>query len=141
MAPAGRGLRRRRARSGWRTLSFWGTRDDVPELLAGSQVFVLPTKWEGFPISILEAMRAGLPVIASDVGGVREAVGEGETGFLVPRGDAATLRARLEMLLKQPDLRARLGAAGRRRYEARFGLERMLKKTRAVYDEVLSVKK
>ena len=124
---------------GLNNIEFLGTRDDVPDLLARSQVFVLPTKWEGFPISILEAMRAGLPVVASDVGGVREAVGEGETGFLVPRGDAAGLRARLEALLENPDLRARLGAEGRRRYEARFGLGRMLKKTRAVYDDVLSV--
>ncbi len=128
-----------RARAlGLTNVEFLGTRDDVPDLLARSHVFVLPTKWEGFPISILEAMRAGLPVIASDVGGVREAVGEGETGFLVPRGDAAGLRERLELLLLRPDLRAQLGAEGRRRYEARFGLERMLKKTRAVYDDVFS---
>ena len=120
-------------------IEFLGTRDDVPDLLARSHVFVLPTKWEGFPISILEAMRAGLPVVASDVGGVREAVGEGETGFLVPRGDAAGLRARLELLLENPDLRVRLGAEGRRRYEVRFGLGRMLEKTRAVYDDALSV--
>ena len=123
---------------GLNNVEFLGTRDDVPELLAGSHVFVLPTKWEGFPISILEAMRAGLPIIASDVGGVREAVGEGETGFLVPRGDAATLRVRLELLLKSRELRARLGAEGRRRYEARFGLERMLAKTYDVYTDVLS---
>ncbi len=125
---------------GLRNVTFLGTRDDVPDLLARSHVFVLPTKWEGFPISILEAMRAGLPVIASDVGGVREAVGEGETGFLVPRGDAATLRKRLELLLKNSELRAHLGAEGRRRFEAHFGLERMLKKTRAVYDDALSAK-
>ena len=123
---------------GLHNVTFLGTRDDVPDLLARSHVFVLPTKWEGFPISILEAMRAGLPVIASDVGGVREAVGEGETGFLVPRGDAATLRVRLELLLKNPELRARLGAEGRRRFEARFRLERMLDKTYKVYADVLS---
>ncbi len=119
-----------------RKVTFWGLRPDVPESLARTHVFVLVSKWEGLPISILEAMRAGLPVVASNVGGVREAVVDGETGFLVPSGDVVTLRDRLQRLLSDPELRARLGAAGRRRYERYFTLERMMQKTWKVYQSL-----
>jgi len=68
-------------------LSFLGNRNDVPKILASSNFFVLTTNWEGFPISILEAMRSGLPIIASDVGGVKEAVHDGVNGFLIPQKD------------------------------------------------------
>ena len=68
-----------------------GERHDVPELLAAADIFVLASRSEGAPLSILEAMAAGLPVVASDVGGVAELVADGETGLLVPAGDAAAL--------------------------------------------------
>ncbi len=116
---------------------FLGDRRDVAALLAQAQGFVLTTHWEGLPRSILEAMRAGLPVVASDVGGVREAVADGETGFLVPRGGVEALRERLARLLADPALRRRMGEAGRRRYEAEFTFERMFQRTLAVYEEVL----
>lgn len=90
---------------------FHGLRNDVAEWLAKAQVFLLITNWEGFPHSILEAMRAGLPVVASDVGRINESVVEGETGFLVPRADVGALRERLSVLLQGPQLRERLGAA------------------------------
>lgn len=115
---------------------FLGARRDVAEQMAGHQVFLLITNWEGFPRSILEAMRAGLPVVASAVGGVCEALVDGKTGLVVPRGDVATLRARLALLLDNPSLRARMGAAGRRRYESRFTLGHMLKQTLAIYGEL-----
>src|SRR5262249_32899351 len=67
-------------------VEFLGERFNIAEILAGSHIFALATKWEGLPLSILEAMRAGLPVIASDVGGVSEAVTEGKTGYLVAPG-------------------------------------------------------
>ncbi|CAB3389583.1 Glycosyltransferase family 1 protein [Kyrpidia spormannii] len=118
-------------------ITFLGAREDVAELLAKAHVFVLTSNWEGFPISILEAMRAGLPVVASDVGGVCEAVVDGETGYLVPRGDEVTLRDRLKRLITGPDLRARMGQAGRRRYEQHFTLDKMLNRTWQVYEEVL----
>ncbi|MGQ9532872.1 MAG: glycosyltransferase family 4 protein [Desulfotomaculales bacterium] len=116
---------------------FLGPRRDVPELLARCHVFVLTSHWEGLPLTVLEAMRAGLPVVASDVGGVREAVADGETGFLVPRGAVTRLRERLRLLLEDPALRARLGAAGYARWRERFTLDRMLRETEAVYREVL----
>lgn len=116
---------------------FWGRRLDVDRLLAEVQVFVLTSNWEGLPLVVLEAMRAGLPVVATDVGGVGEAVVEGKTGFLVGRGDEAALREKLSLLLENPALRASMGKAGRRRYEEAFTLERMLLETWRVYEEVL----
>jgi glycosyltransferase involved in cell wall biosynthesis len=92
-----------------------GARADIPELLARSDVFVLSSRSEGFPVSILEAMAAGLPVVATDVGGVAEAVEDGETGFLVPAADSEALAGALERLVSDADLRRRLGAAGRAR--------------------------
>ena len=116
---------------------FLGARTDVAQLLASSQVFLLISHWEGFPRSILEAMRAGLPVVASDVGGVRESVVEGVTGFLIPPGDVDTLQARLELLLEFPGLRTHLGGAGRARYESQFTFDHMFEQTAAVYGELV----
>jgi glycosyltransferase involved in cell wall biosynthesis len=117
---------------------FLGQRTDVDAILARSQISLLISNWEGFPLSILEAMRSGLPVIASAVGGVDEAVIDGETGFLVPRGDVATLRDRLRRLLTDPALRGRLGASGRRRFESSFTLDHSVRETLAVYRSVLA---
>jgi glycosyltransferase involved in cell wall biosynthesis len=118
-------------------VEFLGERKDVAQVLAKAHIFALPTKWEGFPLSILEAMRAGLPVIASDVGGVSEAVVDGVTGFLVPTGDAVGFRDRLAVLLSNPDIRGRMGDAGRRTYEDKFTLDAMMRGTLAVYGSVL----
>lgn len=117
-------------------VQFLGARNDVAEQLARSQVFLLISRWEGFPRSILEAMRAGLPVVASDVGGVSESVVEGVTGFLVPPGDVAALQSRLELLLEFPALRRRLGRAGRTRYEAQFTFDHMFERTARMYGEL-----
>ena len=119
---------------------FLGQRTDVNQLLTEAQISLLVTNWEGFPLSILEAMRAGLPVVASSVGGIAESVRDGENGYLVPRGDAELLRERLERLLTSPDLRARMGASGRARYERDFTLDHSVSRTLAVYQEVLGEK-
>ena len=116
---------------------FLGDRRDVPQLLAASHVFALPTRWEGFPISILEAMRAGLPVIASDVGGVREAVSHGVTGFTTAPGDDADFAARLGALVASPVLRGDFGQAARTAYEQNFTRQTMLERTYAVYQEAV----
>ncbi len=116
---------------------FLGLRSDVPELLAQAHVFVLASNYEGLPISILEAMRAGLPVVATDVGGVCECVRDHETGFLVPKGDEGALRDRLAALIDDAALRATMGAAGRQLFESHFTAEVMVQKTLRVYERVL----
>jgi glycosyltransferase involved in cell wall biosynthesis len=119
-------------------IQFWGQRLDVAARLAEAQVALLITKWEGFPRSILEAMRAGLPVIASAVGGVAESVRDGETGFTVPREDIGALRDRLMKLLADPDLRTRMGRRAREYYEHQFMLSRTVTRTLAIYQEVIT---
>jgi glycosyltransferase involved in cell wall biosynthesis len=119
-------------------VQFAGYRPDPAPALGAAQIFVLASRSEGFPRSILEAMRAGLPVIASEVGGVSEAVEHGVTGLLAAPGDAAGLTAAIGSLLENAALRERLGAAGRRAYESRFRLERMVDATAALYDRVLA---
>jgi glycosyltransferase involved in cell wall biosynthesis len=118
-------------------VEFAGARSDVPELLARTDVFVLASKQETLPISILEAMRAGLPVIASNVGGISEEVIDGETGLLVAQGSVAELSGALKRLLGNKTLRAAMGRAGRRRFEKMFLADTMIKKTAALYDAVL----
>jgi glycosyltransferase involved in cell wall biosynthesis len=118
-------------------IRFLGQLPDVAPILAQAQLSLLISNWEGFPRSILESMRAGLPVIASAVGGVAESVRDQETGYVVPRGEVSLLKDRLAALLDQPELRARLGSQARTRYEQQFTLEHLVAKTFAVYQEVL----
>lgn len=117
-------------------IRWLGLRSDVPELLSRAQIFALTSRWEGFPFSILEAMRAGLPVVATDVAGVSEAVEDGTTGFTVAREDPAIVRGGLTRLIQDPALRARMGEAGRSRYEERFTYQRMLDQNEALLREV-----
>jgi glycosyltransferase involved in cell wall biosynthesis len=117
---------------------FWGQRMDVAERLAEAQVSVLSTNWEGFPRSILEAMRAGLPVVASAVGGIAESVQDGKNGFVVPRADAAVLGHRLKQLLVDPSLRVQMGRNGRQRYEQYFTLDHTVEKTLAIYHQTVA---
>jgi len=98
---------------------------------------LLITNWEGFPITILEAMRAGLPVIATATGGVAEAVIHEGTGLLVPPQDVSALQGAVSRLLESAGLRERFGSAGRARYEQEFGLSTMLRRTLSVYEAVL----
>jgi glycosyltransferase involved in cell wall biosynthesis len=100
-----------------------GERRDVPELLAGANVFVLSSASEGMPVSVLESMAAGLPVVGSRVGGIPELVIDGETGLLVEPGNPDQLAAALARLLAEPELRRQLGDAGRERARTRFALD------------------
>lgn len=112
---------------------FVGTRTDVAERLARASVLVLPTDREGLPLCVLEGMRAGLPVVASAVGGIPEAVLPGRTGLLVPPGRADALARALAALVDDPSTRARMGAEGRRRYDACFSFARQRAATLDVY--------
>jgi glycosyltransferase involved in cell wall biosynthesis len=103
-----------------------GERDDVAELLADSDIFVLASHSEALPMTVLEAMAAGLPVVAPRVGGLAELVLEGETGFLVPPGEPLALANAICALVDDPTLRERLGATGRSRVETHFTLESFL---------------
>ena len=99
---------------------FLGRRDDVPALLAAADALVLPSWIEGLPLVVLEAMAAGVPVVASSVGGTPEAVVDGETGLLVPPRDVEALADALDELLGDPERARRLGQAGRRRAREHF---------------------
>jgi len=129
-----------RARALARTLGignrvrFLGYQPDPAAVLARAQIFVLSTRSESFPRSVLEAMRSGLPVVASRVGGVPEAVTEGANGLMVPPGDPPGLAGALSRLLSDGKLRQQIGLEARHRYEARFRFERMAEETLAVYD-------
>jgi glycosyltransferase involved in cell wall biosynthesis len=119
-------------------IEFLGERADIPELLSNSQIFVLTTHWEAFPISILEAMRAGLPVVATDVGGIAEAVEDGTTGFLVPPSDYRRLKQSLSVLLEQPSMRVLQGEAGHRRFHKDFEVDSMVTSTLAMYGDMVA---
>ena len=106
-----------------------GYREDVPRLLAAADVFCLPSHFEGLPMSVIEAMLTGLPVVATDIRGPREQVVHGETGLLVPPMQAAPLADALARLVADPGLRARMGAAGRARALERFDEAKVVART------------
>jgi glycosyltransferase involved in cell wall biosynthesis len=118
-------------------VQFLGERHDVADLLAQSHIAVLSSNWEGLPISILEAMRAGLPVVATRVGGVPELVEDGITGYLVPPHDPRALATALQRLLDSPEDRHRMGQRGREKMLRQFSVECMVAKTLEVYRDVL----
>jgi glycosyltransferase involved in cell wall biosynthesis len=102
---------------------------DRDAMWADADLMVLPTHFEGFPITILEAMRAGVPVVASGVGGVPEAVEHGRTGLVVPPGDAGRLAAAIAALVAEPGRALAMGSTGREVYEARFTSQIMAERT------------
>jgi glycosyltransferase involved in cell wall biosynthesis len=118
-------------------IHFAGRQEDIPAWLAAMDVFVLPSLFEGLPLSILEAMAAGLPVVATAVDGTPEAVEDGVTGRLVPPEDAGALAAAVIDVLKTPALAGRLGAAGHARAEL-YSESALIDRLAAVYAEVLA---
>lgn len=121
------------------SVEFLGLRHDIPELLAGAQIYALVSHWEGLPRSIIEALRAGLPVIASDVGGVSELVRPQENGVLVTQGDVAGLVHALEDLLSSSTRRRAMGSASRDLYLQGFTFPRVFAETAAVYGDILGL--
>jgi glycosyltransferase involved in cell wall biosynthesis len=115
-----------------------GNVEGIGALLACAQIFVLASDHEGFPLSVLEAMRAGLPVVATDLPGIREQLDDGRCGILYPAGDTVALAAALRRLAADATLRAELGGAARQRWERCYGLEPMADATWAVYQQALA---
>jgi len=114
-------------------VTFAGHCDDVAARLSESDIFVLPSRSEAFPNAVLEAMAAGLPIVASGVGGILELLEDGPTGFLVPAGDAGALGARLCRLMADPPLAAQLGDAARVEASARYSFDRMVSAFEQLY--------
>lgn len=119
-------------------VDFVGWSNEPRRYLPGFDAFVLPSRQEGFPLAVVEAMLAGVPVVAADVGSVSEAVVDAETGFLVPPGDAAALTDRLGHLISNPKLAQRLGRSGRERARGNFTAEAMARSFESLYREILA---
>lgn len=117
--------------------TFLGARSDVEQLLPKYDLFLLLSNWEGFPISIIEAMRAGLPVMASDVGGVHESVQDGVNGWLILRDDSKLLEILHALCQQKIDVR-KMGLAARRSYVQNFTIDNMVDEiVQNVYGEML----
>jgi glycosyltransferase involved in cell wall biosynthesis len=120
-----------------RKITFTGYQDRVSQILNETDVFVLPSLFEAFPRSLIEAMGAGKPVIATNVGGCPEAVTDGVSGFIVPPGDPKALAQKLHLLARDNELRNTLGNAARKRAEELFSIQQHIGKTQELYCELL----
>jgi glycosyltransferase involved in cell wall biosynthesis len=131
-------MERARAASGCAAqIVLAGLRPNASELLPAFDIFFLSSRWEGFPLVVIEAMAASLPVVAYDVAGVREAVIEAETGYLSPPGRTECWRAALQSLINDPQRRRHMGLSGRARAATSFDLPRMLRSTHDLYRRLL----
>ncbi len=119
-------------------IKMLGFVDDMKQFLSGLDIFVLCSRQEGLGLSALQAMAAGLPVVATDVGGLPEAVINDETGFLVPPGDAKLLAQAIVRLAIDPDMAAQMGVMGRKRVEQFFDSKEMAENTMNLYHAVLN---
>ena len=112
---------------------FLGARDDVPEILASLDVFAFPSLFEGLCVAVIEAQAAGVPVVATPVGGIRETVVDGETGLVVPTRDPPALAAAIRRLLEDRPAAEAMAAEAKRRVGERFSVERMVEETLRIY--------
>jgi len=136
--PARRELEARAAAAGLAgRVRFAGERRDINRLLAAYDLFVQPSQWEGFGLTVIEAMAMERPVVATAVGGLPAIVRNGDLGLLVPPGDPAALAAAVVELLADPQRRARLGRAGRALVLSHYGIERLVDDTAGLYRELL----
>ncbi|MBS1604861.1 MAG: glycosyltransferase family 4 protein [Bacteroidetes bacterium] len=115
-------------------------RQDVPQVLASADVYVLPSLWEGLPIGLLEAMAMGKAVVATNVDGTREVIRDGENGLMVEAGDTTQLAQALVKMAKNADLRSRLGRCARDTIRSKFDAAAMTREIEAAYTEVLKQK-
>jgi glycosyltransferase involved in cell wall biosynthesis len=122
------------------TVKLLGRRRDVPDLLNAADIFVLSSRQEGFPITILEAMAAGKPVIATDVGGCAEAVVDGETGLIVPPENPQALAEAISALISDIERARAMGEAGRSRVEREFTVDRMVEQHLELYQSIIGAR-
>jgi glycosyltransferase involved in cell wall biosynthesis len=120
------------------SVTFSGWLTDMKPAFSSWQIFIQPSLEEGLPVAVLEAMAAGLPVIASDVGGIPEVVENGVTGKLVPPADPTALADCLRQMLLQPEATRKLGKAGALRVCQHFSSQRMVNEITQIYDELLN---
>jgi glycosyltransferase involved in cell wall biosynthesis len=118
-------------------VEFLGHRDDVPALLAAADIFVLPSRSEAFPNGAIEAMAAGLPVVASAVGGLLDLVETGRTGILVPPSDPEPLAVAIRTLYEDPQRAREMGREARREVRAQYSFERMVASFGDLYETEL----
>ena len=116
-------------------IHFLGNRKDIPDLLAASDYFVLPSLWEGLPMALIEAMASGIPVLATCVSGSQQVVASGETGVLVPPGDVDQLRQAMAEMIANPERAKQMGQAGSAHVEARFGAGKQADEHLALYQK------
>jgi glycosyltransferase involved in cell wall biosynthesis len=115
-----------------------GKRDDVAQCLAASDIFVMSSRWEGNPLTVMEAMASGLPVVGTAVGGVPDLVESGQHGILVPPREPAALGRAMEFLCRNPETRRSVGAAARERASRQFSLQQMVRAYDALYRTALA---
>ena len=115
---------------------FTGVRHDIPALLGQSDVFALSSRWEGVPLSVIEAMAAARPVVATRVGGNEELIEDGRSGLLLPAEDAEALAQALLALLPDPARRQAMGQAARQRVQLLFSQEHFTRQYEALYARV-----
>ena len=119
-------------------VTFLGWCNNVRRLLRSWDLFVMPSHDEGLPIAVLEAMAEGLPVIATDVGGIPELVQNDQTGYLIRANDVRGMYVALHRLVASPELMCRLGNAGRLRAQTIFSMDKMVSKMETIYDRLIS---
>lgn len=124
------GLKKNFILSGWRR--------DIPEILSATDILVLTSLWEGLPVVVLEAMAAGRPVVATSTGAVEEVVIDGKTGFIVARKDMYKMSERLAALLKDSDLKRRMGENARNNMDINFTLQAMVKNSQDLYEDLIA---
>jgi len=116
---------------------FLGHREDIAELMHNCDLFVLPSLFEGLPLSILEAMSACKPVIATDIEGINEIIIHGKTGLLVPSADSNALAENINLLISNPSLANKIAVAGRERIIQEFSAQKMVEGVTKIYEEII----
>jgi glycosyltransferase involved in cell wall biosynthesis len=119
-------------------IHFLGSRSDVADLLAASDLFVLPSLWEGLSMALLEAMATGLPIVASEVSGTVQAIVPGQHGLLIPPGETQAIVDAVRQMLSDPDRARAMGEAAKQRVQAEFSAQKQADEHLALYYRTLA---